>query len=63
MTRRQPMLTQFVLTLMLAISLGGCSYQPPSPAFTPEAECVRNGGRWHPGFGSYAFCERTWPAN
>jgi hypothetical protein len=56
----------FVLALMVVVALSGCagmSYQAPSPAFTPEAQCVRYGGRWHPGFGSYAFCERTWPAN
>ena len=27
-------------------------------AFTPEAECARYGGRWYPGGGGYAFCER-----
>jgi hypothetical protein len=45
---------------MVVASLGGCagmSYQAASPAFTPEAECARNGGRWHPGVGAYAFCE------
>ncbi len=47
-----------LLTLMVAAALGGCSYQPPSGAFTPEAECARNGGRWRPGAGGYAFCER-----
>jgi hypothetical protein len=47
-----------LLTLMVAAALGGCSYQPPSGAFTPEAECARNGGRWRPGVGAYAFCER-----
>jgi hypothetical protein len=47
-----------LLTLMVAAALGGCSYQPPSGAFTPEAEYARNGGRWRPGVGTYAFCER-----
>jgi hypothetical protein len=48
---------------MVAIALGGYSYQASSAAFTPEADCVRYGGRWHAGVGGYAFCERTWPAN
>jgi hypothetical protein len=30
-----------LLTLMIAAVLGGCSYQPPSGAFSPEAECAR----------------------
>ena len=51
----------FVLVLMVAAALGGCAglggYQTPSAAFTPEAECARNGGRYHPGVGGYAFCE------
>jgi hypothetical protein len=47
-----------LLTLMVAAALGGCSYQPPSGALTPEAECARNGGRWRPGVGAFAFCER-----
>jgi hypothetical protein len=63
MTRHQPVLRRFLLTVMVAISLDGCSYQPPSSGFTREAECSRNGGRWHPGVGGYAFCETTWPAN
>jgi uncharacterized protein YceK len=49
-----------VLALMVAVALGGCagiSYQTPSSAFTPEAECARNGGRWRPGVGAFAFCE------
>jgi hypothetical protein len=47
-----------VVALLVAAALGGCgSYQAPSAAFTPEAECARNGGRWHPGVGGYAFCE------
>jgi hypothetical protein len=56
--KRHPVLRRFVLTLTVAISLGGCSYQASSAAFTPEAECARNGGRWHPDVGAYAFCER-----
>jgi hypothetical protein len=50
-----------VLALTVAAALGGCagiSYQTPSSAFTPEEECARNGGRWRPGVGAYAFCER-----
>jgi hypothetical protein len=52
-----------VLALMVAVALGGCagtggSYQAPTSAFTPEAECARSGGRWHPGGGAFAFCER-----
>ena len=50
-----------VLALMVAAALGGCAgidYQAPSSAFTPEAECARYGGRWYPGGGGYAFCER-----
>ena len=47
-----------VRVLMLVAALGGCgSYQTPSAAFTPEAECARNGGRWRPGIGGYAFCD------
>jgi hypothetical protein len=52
-----------VLALMATAGLGGCAgsggrYEVPSSAFTPEAECARIGGRWHPGVGAYAFCER-----
>ena len=52
-----------VLALMMAAALGGCtgiggSYQAPSSTSTLEEECARNGGRWRPGVGAYAFCER-----
>jgi hypothetical protein len=50
-----------VLALMMAAALGGCagiSAQAPSSAFTPEVECARSGGRWRPGAGGYAFCDR-----
>jgi hypothetical protein len=41
-----------------AFALGGCASaidgQPASPAFTPQAECARNGGWWRH---SMNFCE------
>jgi hypothetical protein len=58
MTRHRLVRRRLVLALMVAISLGGCSYQASSAASTPEADCVRLGGRWHSGTGGYEFCER-----
>jgi hypothetical protein len=46
-----------VLGLLIALILAGCgamSYENPSPAFTPQAECLRNGGYWRPGMN---YCE------
>jgi len=44
--------------LVGALALGGCASaignQPASPAFTPQAECARNGGWWRQ---SMNFCE------
>jgi hypothetical protein len=45
--------------LFVALALGGCASaiddQPAaSPAFTPQAECARNGGWWRQ---SMNFCE------
>ena len=57
MKRHQPAL-RFALMVMVALLLGGCSYQATSAASTPEAECIRLGARWHPNVGGYAFCER-----
>jgi hypothetical protein len=41
-----------------AVALAGCASaihgQPASPAFTPPAECARNGGWWRQ---SMNFCE------
>ena len=41
-----------------AVALGGCASaidgQPASPAFTPQAECARNGGWWRQ---SMNFCD------
>jgi hypothetical protein len=42
-----------------ALALGGCVsaidlQAPASPAFTPQAECARNGGWWRQ---SMNFCE------
>ena len=46
------------VTLFGAFALGGCASaidgQPASPAFTPQAECARNGGWWRH---SMNFCE------
>jgi hypothetical protein len=50
-----------VLALMVTATLGGCSSgssQEPSDGFSRETECARNGGRWKPGEGAYAFCQR-----
>jgi uncharacterized protein YceK len=50
-----------VLALMVTAALGGCSSgssQEPSGGFSRETECARNGGRWKPGEGAYAFCQR-----
>jgi len=48
------------VTLLVAITaLAGCStgsWPEASPAFTPQAQCERNGGRWHAD-PSYPFCE------
>jgi len=50
------------VAVTIAIALDGCtsisvSGQMSSPDSTRQADCVRNGGRWHPGSGAYAFCE------
>jgi hypothetical protein len=41
-----------------AVALGGCASaidgRPASPAFTPQAECARNGGWWRQ---SMNFCD------
>ena len=58
MKRRQFVLRGVVLTMMVAISLGGCGYQASSAASTPEEECIRFGGRWRPNVGGYGFCDR-----
>jgi hypothetical protein len=49
-----------VLALVLVAALGGCtsrSYQASPSNFSREAECARNGGRWHQAIDPYAFCE------
>jgi hypothetical protein len=52
--------TRGIRTVILfgALALGGCASaigdQPASPAFTPQAECARNGGWWRQ---SMNFCE------
>jgi hypothetical protein len=50
-----------ILTLVISVAVDGCSYQATSGVFTPEAECVRRAGRYHPGVGGYAFCEEGFP--
>jgi hypothetical protein len=53
------MKTVVLVHLMVAAVLGGCSggsYKEPS-AFTRAADCARNGGRWIPGEGAYAYCQ------
>lgn len=47
--------------LIALITLAGCAgaaAPAASPAFTPQAECQRNGGRWHADMG---FCEYQSP--
>jgi hypothetical protein len=51
-------LRRLALTVILAISLGGCAYQASPVASTPEEECTRFGGRWRPNVGGYGFCDR-----
>ena len=48
-----------LLLLILVTALGGCpaSYQATPSSFSREAECARNGGRWHQAIEPYAFCE------
>jgi len=46
-----------------ALVLAGCSsaassYPPASPAFTPQADCERTGGWWHPDMN---YCEYEAP--
>jgi hypothetical protein len=48
-----------IVILFGALALGGCAsaiadHPAASPAFTPQAECERNGGWWRP---SMNFCE------
>jgi len=52
-----------IVFLLGALLLGGCASaidDPPaaSPAFTPQAECERNGGWWRD---SQGFCEYQAP--
>jgi hypothetical protein len=53
-------MTRGIRTVILfgALALGGCApafdAQPPSSAFTPQAECERNGGWWRQ---AMSFCE------
>ena len=54
-------MTRVIATVLLfgALALGGCASitggQPTaSPAFSPQAECLRNGGWWRPAMN---FCE------
>jgi ABC-type glycerol-3-phosphate transport system substrate-binding protein len=52
-----------VILLLAAAALTGCSAASSpsaSPAFTPQAECERTGGWWHPD-PNYAFCEYQSP--
>jgi hypothetical protein len=47
--------------LIAAVALGGCAMRgspSASPAFTPQAECERNGGWWHTDMN---FCEYQSP--
>jgi len=45
-----------------ALLLAGCSSAGyASPAFTPQAECERNGGWWRAEMGQQAFCEYEAP--
>lgn len=51
------------MILLGALAVGGCAsavYDEPSasPAFTPQAECERNGGWWRSSMG---FCEYQSP--
>jgi len=49
------------LTLVATLALAGCSLSASpsaSPAFTPQAECERNGGWWHTDMN---FCEYQSP--
>jgi hypothetical protein len=44
-------------TIFTAVLFAGCStggWPAASPAFTPKAECERNGGWWH---ADMNFCE------
>jgi hypothetical protein len=58
--RRFVSMTRGIGTVLLfgAVALGGCAAaidgQPVSPAFTPQAECTRNGGWWRQ---TMNFCE------
>ena len=56
-------MTRSMALAMLGIALmAGCStagsWPAASPAFTPRAECERNGGRWH---ADKNFCEYQSP--
>jgi len=49
------------MMLLRIFALAGCSaasWPAASPAFTPQAECERNGGWWHADMG---FCEYQSP--
>ena len=52
-----------VLCAAIVVTLAGCAAigSPPSPAFTPEAECWRGGGVWHPSMPhcEYNFSQRS----
>jgi hypothetical protein len=48
-------------TVVAALFLAGCStagWPAASPAFTPQAECERNGGWWH---SDMTYCEYQSP--
>ncbi len=52
-----------ILTIAGLLTLAGCashsgSYPSASPAFTPAAECDRNGGWWH---ADMNYCEYQSP--
>ena len=49
------------IVLLGVVALAGCStgsWPAASPAFTPQAECERNGGWWHTDMN---FCEYQSP--
>jgi hypothetical protein len=59
-------MTRGIGTVILfgVLALGGCAWaigdQPAiSPAFTPQAECMRNGGWWRQNMN---FCEYRGPS-
>jgi hypothetical protein len=58
---RQQMTRLVALAILAAVSTAGCATidsPAASPAFTPQAECERNGGWWRT---SMNFCEYQSP--